>query len=158
MDELERVRRLYPDTYAMAAILHGRSTAATAHKARYLGLVPPRRFWSQAEILALRHPYVSGMPVRDIQQLLPGRSKTEIWRRAHRSGYRRPRSAPRATGFPIVDSVRRRAHDYRLTMRDLDAFVGKRCYFTSPRQIDWKALQRAVAILGGTPFVVWDET
>lgn len=156
-DELNAMRRLYPDAAALSVALPCRSPAAIGHKARHMGLVVPRKIWSQAEILALRRPYISGMPVQEIERLLPGRSRHQIWHRAHRSGFRRPRIAPRPTGIPIVDAVRLRAHDHRLTMGDLDAFVGKRRYFVSPRRIDWNALQRAMTMLGGIPFIVWNE-
>src|SRR3546814_9658602 len=68
---------------------------------------------------------------------------------------RRPRRAPKQTGMLLVDSVRQRAFECRLSMRDLDAFVGKKHYFAGPRYIDWRALQRAIRILGGRPVVCW---
>src|SRR3546814_1456405 len=81
--------------------------------------------------------------------MFPGRSRRQIWSKASHMRCRRPRRAPKQTGMLLVDSVRQRAFECRLSMRDLDAFVGKKHYFAGPRYIDWRALQRAIRILGG---------
>ena len=153
--ELDCVRDLYPDYDVMLSVLPDRSRGAIAHKARQLGLVPPLRIWSDGEARALRQPYVTGIAIETLVEILPGKSRKQIWHKAHHMGYRRPRRAPKPTGMPLVDAVRQRAFDYRLSMRDLDAFVGKKCYFTSPRYLNWRALQRAMEILGGRPVVSW---
>ncbi|SCW94761.1 hypothetical protein SAMN02927924_04571 [Sphingobium faniae] len=70
-------------------------------------------------------------------------------------GYRRPRRAPKPTGMPLVDSIRKRAFEFRLSMTDLDVFVGRTRYFVSPHYRDWRALQRAMAILGGRSAISW---
>jgi len=72
-------------------------------------------------------------------------------------GYRRPRRAPKSTGMPLVDSIRARAFDLRITMTELDSYVARKRYFVSPRHMDWTALQRAMTLLGGTPIVQWRE-
>jgi hypothetical protein len=153
--ELDRVRDLYPDYDAMMSALPGRSRGAIAHKAWQLGLVPPLRIWSDGEARALRHPYVTGVAVAALVEMFPGKSRKQIWHKAQHMGYRRPRRAPKPTGMPLIDTIRQRAFDYRLSMRDLDAFVGKKGYFTSSRYLNWRTLQRAMEILGGRPVVSW---
>lgn len=155
--ELEVLRRFYPDLDAVARALPQRTSAATAHKARQIGLVPPLRIWSNDEARKLRKPYVTGVPIDKLTEMFPGKSKRQVWHKANKMGYRRPRRTPKATGMPLVDSIRRRAFDLHITMIELDAIVGKARYFVCPRYVDWRALQRAMEFLGGRPMVRWRE-
>ena len=70
-------------------------------------------------------------------------------------GYRMPRRQPKPTGLLLVDSVRQRAFYLRITMTELDSFIGRKRYFVGARHVDWAAIQRAMVLLGGTPIVRW---
>ena len=155
--ELEALRLLYPDKQGLTAALPRRTAGAIAHKARKIGLVPPLRIWTSVDAAQLRRPYVAGAPVATLTQMFPGKSKRQIWGKACAMGYRRPRRPPKPTGMPLVDSIRARAFDLRITMTELDSFVARKRYFVSPRHMDWTALQRAMTLLGGTPVVRWRE-
>lgn len=155
--ELEILQRLYPDLDAITQALPRRTPAAIAHKARQIGLVPPLRIWSERDAQKLRKPYVTGVPIDTLMEIFPGKSKRQIWGKANSMRYRRPRRAPKATGMPLVDCIRRRAFDLYITMTELDAIVGKARYFVCPRYVDWRALQRAMEFLGGRPVVRWRE-
>lgn len=155
--ELQTLRLLYPDREALATALPGRTNGAIAHKARMIGLVPPLRIWTNADATQLRNPYVAGVPVATLTEMFPGKTRKQIWRKAFAMGYRRPRRPPKPTGMPLVDSIRARAFELRITMSDLDAFVARKRYFVGPRHMDWIALQRAMTLLGGRPVVHWRE-
>ena len=155
--ELEVLRCLYPDLDALVRALPRRTLAAIAHKARQIGLVPPLRIWLDGDARKLRKPYVAGVPIDTLTEMFPGKSKRQVWHKANKMGYRRPRRAPKVTGMPLVDSIRRRAFDLHITMAELDAIVGKTRYFVCPRYIDWRALQRAMEFMGGRPVVRWWE-
>ncbi|WP_117195265.1 hypothetical protein [Rhizobium terrae] len=155
--ELGILQRLYPDLDAVARALPQRTPTAITHKARQIGLVPPLRIWSASDAQKLRKPYVAGVPIDTLSEMFPRKSKRQIWHTANSMGYRRPRRAPKITGMPLVDSIRRRAFDLHITMTELDAIVGKVQYFVCPRHVDWGALQRAMEFLGGRPMVCWRE-
>lgn len=153
--EIEVLRQCYPDREAACSALPGRTRAAIAHKAQRLGLVQPLRIWSDADALRLLTPYKAGVPIASLVEMFSGKTRMQIWHKAHHMHCRRPRRAPKPTGMPLVDSIRTRAFDYRLSMVDLDAFIGKKRYFVSPRHMKWRALQKALEILGGQPRVYW---
>ena len=138
-------------------MLPGRTAKAIAHKLRHLGLVRARRVWTDHEATALRSPYRAGVPIADLLVLFPGKSKRQIWGKAFALGVRRPRRPPKPTGLALVDDVRARAFACRLSMADLDSFVGTRGYFVRPRYLNWTALYKAVVLLGGTPELIWRD-
>jgi hypothetical protein len=155
--EIDVLHEFYPDRDAAYLALPRRTSAAIAKKAQQLGLVPPRRIWSQEDAIGLRKPYVAGVSIAALVEMFLGKSRKQIWKKAHHMGYRRPRRALKPTGMPLVDSIRKRAFEHHLSMVDLDVFVGKKRYFVSPRHMDWRALQKAMEILGGQPVVDWPE-
>src|SRR3546814_2442033 len=102
-----------------------RTRVAIASKAREIGLVPPLRIWSNEEATQLRRVYRTGISVDALVEMFPGRSRRQIWSKASHMRCRRPRRAPKQTGMLLVDSVRQRAFESRLSMRDLDALDRK---------------------------------
>lgn len=116
--EIANLRRCYPDHEAAQAALPRRTLKAIATKARRLGLVPPRCVWTEEEAFRLRKPYMAGVPIADLIEMFPGRSRSQIWKKAQSMGYRRPRRPPKLTGMPLIDSVRHRAFECRLSMTD----------------------------------------
>src|SRR3546814_1505946 len=123
MTELDLLLNLYPYRSALARSLPRRTRVAIASNARESGLVPPWRFWSNEEAAQLRRAYRTGISVDALVEMFPGRSRRQIWSKASHMRCRRPRRAPKQTGMLLVDSVRQRAFECRLSMRDLDAFV-----------------------------------
>jgi hypothetical protein len=67
--------------------------------------------------------------------MFDGKTPKQIWSKASHMRYRRPRCPPKLTGHPLIDSLRRRAYDLRITMAELDAFVGRKRYFAGVRHI-----------------------
>jgi hypothetical protein len=156
-EEIAHLCQTFPDRESACLALPRRTFGAVAHKARQLGLIPSRKIWIGDEAVRLRKPYVAGVPMAELLDMFPGKTRSQIWKKAYQMGYRRPRRAPKPTGMALVDSIRKRAFECRLTMTDLDAFVGRRRYFVSPRHFDWRSLQRAMAILGGRPAISWSH-
>ena len=62
-EERASLRNLYPHFDQLRVHLPGRTHKAIAHKARALGLVPPRRIWSEQDAWRLRAPYGAGVPI-----------------------------------------------------------------------------------------------
>ncbi|MBK1976156.1 hypothetical protein JIX58_10410 [Brevundimonas diminuta] len=155
IEEIAILRNLHPDYGALVRALPGRTLAAIQNKAQRFGLVRPRRIWSEAEFAAIKPLYVRGAPMPEILDRLESKTKRQVWTKAANRGIRRPRRAPCLTGFAVLDSVRRRAFDLRLSMADLDDLAGRKSYFKRPRRMDWSAVQRVLPHLGGQVEVFW---
>jgi hypothetical protein len=89
----------------------------------------------------------------------PGMSWRQIAAKARHIGVRRMRRKLNATGHPLIDMIRDRAFDLRLSMVDLDAMAGTKRYF---QKSSWcngrpnrKALLQAVEALGGEVSIRW---
>jgi len=157
IEELDALRLLYPDRQALASILVRRSKIAIQHKARSFGLITPRQIWSEQEVELLRTLYRTSITTAGFVEVFPGRTKQQIWRKAGRLRIRRPRRPLRVTGLPLVDSIRQYAFALGHSMTDMDAWTGAKCYFRSPRYCNWRALTRAVELLGCEPTVSWRD-
>ncbi len=153
--EHEVVRRHFPDIAAIKRRLPRRSQGAIHRRANLLRLVPPRPFWRPDEVKRLPPPYKSLMPIDEIVALFPNRSKKQIWSKASRLKVRRPKRSPKATGLAIVDLIRWRAFKLGYTMADLNEWTGFRSYWKGPRYLNWRAIEKALQILGGRIVPVW---
>lgn len=131
-EEIAHLRQTPPDRKAACLALPRRTPGAMAHKARQLGLIPPRKIWIGDEAVRLRKPYVAGVSITELLEIFPGKTRSQTWRKASEMGYRRPRRAPKPTGMALVDSIRQRAFACRLTMTDLDAYVGGNVILSHP--------------------------
>lgn len=155
IEEFDALRRLYPDRQAIASALTRRTKIAIQHKARSLGLITPRRIWSEQEVELLRTLYRTPVTTAGLVEALPDRTKQQIWRKASHLRIRRPRKPPRMTGHPLIDSIRQYAFAQGHSMADMDAWTRAKGYFSSPRYCNWRALTRAVEILSVEPTVSW---
>lgn len=157
IEEFDVLRRLYPDRQAIASALTRRTKIAIHHKARSLGLVTPRRFWSEQEVKLLRTLYRMSVATAELVSLFPGRTKQQIWRKADRLRIQRPRRPLRMTGLPLVDSIRQLAFAQGHSMTEMDVWTGAKGYFRSPRYCNWRVLTRAVKVLDCEPTVSWQR-
>lgn len=155
VDEIDTLKRLYPDYEALTLALPERTRKAIGTKLQRCNLAMPRRVWSEAEFAIMKPLYVRGAPMSTILDRLPGKTARQVWAKASHRKVRRPRRPPGKTGLALVDEVRRRAFDLNFSMAELDASVARRNYFRCPRRLDWTALQRALACLDGRVMVVW---
>lgn len=156
-EEVDALLAAYPDYEEAQRALPHRSRKALEMKIEKLGRARNRFIWTAAEVSRLKRPYTSGAPAAEMLGLLPGKTMPQVWARASRSRFRRPRRTPKPTGLPVLDAVRRRAFELNLTMRDLDAMVGSGSYFRSPRGLVWRHVGRAIQALDGDVRVFWRE-
>lgn len=155
--EIQHLRRFYPDYRKACAVLHGRSLNAVKSKAFRLRITRSRRVWSDDELKRLKTPYRQGRPIHEIMAQLPGKTKKQIWARACRSGWRRPKTPPKAYDLRPYDDVRARAFMFKLSMRDLAWHSATGSYFLrSPSQNDWRKISKAVALLDGQLSAAWN--
>lgn len=155
--EIQHLRRFYPDYRKACAALPGRSPSAVKSKAFRLRITRSRRVWSDHELKRLKAPYRQGRPMREILDLLPGKTKRQIWSRACHSGWRRPRTPPKTYDLKPYDEVRARAFTSKFSMRDLAWLSATGSYFLRPpSQNDWRKISKAVALLEGQLSVVWN--
>jgi hypothetical protein len=154
-EEVRLLRSLYPDYCALVAAIPGRTRKAIETKAAKLQISKSRRIWCEPEFQTMREPYQGGTPVSEIVTLLDRKSPTQVYGKAARRRVRRPRRPPKATGYPVLDAIRTRAHAMRISLRELDEDTGGGVYFVAPRRIDWKRVQRALTVLGGQAKLQW---
>lgn len=153
--EDDLLRSCYPDYKAAQRALRNRSRFALLHRARKLGLVPKRRFWLLYEERILKAPYRSALSIADIEALLPGRTKQEIYAKAWRLKIKRPRKSLRLTGLPLLDQIRQKAYEFKFSMNELDAETGGGRYFNNPKYYNWRKITGALTFLGGKVVPVW---
>jgi len=158
-DEIRRLRRTYPDYRKACAALPDRSLNAIKSKAFRLKITRSRRTWSDSDVRRLKAPYRQGRPMHEILALFPGKTKKQVWTRAHHSGWRRPRTPPKTYDLKPYDDVRARAFTSRLSMRDLASFSVTGGYFLrQPSRNNWRRIGKAVEMLEGQLSVVWSNT
>lgn len=150
----------FPDREKLADLLPHRTPVACSSKYARCGIGRPLRLWSSEECVALRKLYT----VATIEQLVaafPGRTLRGIRIKASKRKLRRPPPPIAPTGNIIIDTIRQRAKDLTLTMRDLDLEAGSRNYFksTSMRRgfLRASAISSALKVLGGKLQIAWDE-
>lgn len=153
------VRALYPDYVALRKALRRRTYHSLRNRAGTLGIAKKRHIWTTTEVSRLRRLYPKA-DRRDLFAAFPGLSWGQISGKGGHIGLRRARPKLKATGHPLIDTIRDRAFDLRLSMVDLDAMAGTKRYF---QKASWctgrpnrKALLRAVEALGGQVSVQWE--
>jgi hypothetical protein len=157
-DEIEHLRRTYPDYRKARAVLPDRSLSAIRSKASRLRITRSRRIWSDNDVKRLKAPYRQGRPVYEILALFPGKTKQQIWTRGRRSGWRRPRTPPKAYELKHYDDVRAQAFASKLSMRELACLSVTGSYFLQPpSRNNWRKISKAVEMLDGKLSVVWSD-
>jgi hypothetical protein len=156
--ENDVVRALYPDYRALQKALRRRTYNALRSRTRFLGLAKKRHIWLGTEVSRLRRLYPKA-DRGDIMLAFPDMSWQQIAAKARHVGLYRTRRKPNSTGHPLIDVIRDRAFDLRLSMVDLDAMAGTKRYFQKAAwcngYVDRKALMRAVEALDGEVSVHW---
>jgi len=158
--ELVVCRELFPDFKAIKARLRRRSLVAIQQKCRELGVSMQRNAWTGAEIAKLRRLYPSATH-DELRAAFPNHPFNSIKIAANRRGIFRVKKPYVPTGHQLLDEVRARCYELKLTMPDLDAISGTKRYF---RQSGWlsnrrahHAMVRAVVALAGTMKVDWND-
>lgn len=159
--EDEALRGYYPN-YALAKKkLKRRSYWSIRHRAQTLKLQRKRHIWTGAEIVRLRKVYPRGSR-SEILASFPGVSLNAIVKTAHRKRIWRARRAFKRTGFAVLDAIRDRCAELRLSMVSLDEIARTKKYFQAQQ---WNAngwvsaryVVKAIAALDGKLAVVWQS-
>lgn len=158
--ELAACRELYPDFKAIKHRLRRRSLVAIQQKCRELDLSEKRNAWTGTEIAKLRKLYPAATR-EELAAAFPNHPFNSIKIAANRRGIFRIKKPYVPTGHPLLDEVRARCYELKLTMPDLDAISRTKKYF---RQSGWQsnrrahpAMVRAVVALAGTMKVEWGD-
>lgn len=154
------IREFYPDYRALQRKLRKRTYDALRGRAQSLGIQRRRHRWTAFEIARLRRLYPAASK-SEIMAIVPGLKWETIKARARDLGLRR-RVSLRATGFPLLDQIRRRCEELGYSMVDLDAIARTRRYFSKAAwnaagRPDLAKLVKAAAALDGLVSVEWRE-
>lgn len=151
-------RELLPDYRTIKRKLRRRSMQSLYSRASYLGLAPKRRTWSASDVSRLRRMWRDA-PRAEILAVFPTRTWMSIEHKSRIFGIRRRPWKPKTTGQEMLDAIRARAADLRISLRDLDRIcVGRRYFEKSSARSDQprrNVLLRAIKALGGRVEIVW---
>lgn len=152
------VRHFYPDYRAVKRRLKRRSVQAIVSRVHTLGLSPKNRSWKMTDIARLRRMWKEATKA-EILAAFPDRSWHSVANKGKAFGIWRRPWVPNKTGHPIVDAIRMRAVELKLSLSDIDAMCNGRHFFANssrrkgmPRS---SVLLRAVKALDGHIEVVW---
>ncbi len=161
-EELETLRRLYPDYGALLRALPGRTKAAIENQAYQNRITIKRRAWTTGDNRLLKQLWAS-YKVREIADQM-GRCSSYIDKRARLLGLP-PRSRPlKQTGMRNYDEIREVARQVKLTMKDLCEISGTSTYFIRPgdrarrRKPRYLSEAKAVEELGGKLVIDWQDS
>jgi hypothetical protein len=157
--ENEIFRELFPDYVALKKRLRRRSMEALRSHAYALQITRRRQSaWTANEVSRLRSLWRDA-PKEQIIAAIPRHTWYGIQCKGHSFGVRRLPWQPKLTGQRMLDEIRRRAADLRISLRDLDrTCVGRRYFANSSRRSQKprrNVLLRAIAALGGRVEIVW---
>jgi hypothetical protein len=156
--EDELIRQHHPDFATLKKILRRRSADNIKRRANRLGLVRPQNLWTSAEVARLRRRWRDATRTELISEF-PRHSWISIRCKGTKLGVRRRPRQLKMTGRPLLDEIRKRAADLRISLQDLDRICLSQEYFSkssqgyeSRRRNLWL---RAIAALGGRVEIVW---
>lgn len=153
------VRSLYPDYNALRRKLPRRTRYALKARAARLGVIRKDHVWLAVEVSRVRRMYPRATQ-EELMAALPNLSLSQIRSKAKDIGVRRARRKPVTTGYPLIDVIRDRAFDLRLSMVDLDAMAGTKRFYQSSGwrggNFNRKFVLRAIEALGGVVSIQWN--
>lgn len=158
-EELDVVRSFSNEPLILNQRLPHRTPKAIAHKRLIMGLTKTLHLWTPAEVSRLRKLYGTA-PAEELYAAFPDRPREIVRQSAQYRGFRRPRKPYKIVGIDIVDTIRRRCFECRLTMSDLDAMAGSKFFFRChgwKRALNYRYLASAIEALDGKIVVRWDE-
>lgn len=153
-------RQLHPDVEAIRRRLPHRTLVAIQERCRKLGLCRRRNPWTGTEVAKLRRLYPTATK-EELVAAFPRHSYVAIKLAANKRSIYKVKKPYVPTGNPLLDEVRSRCYELRITMPDLDEISGTKKFFTKSRW--WKhrspfsPTMRAVAALAGNLRVEWDD-
>jgi hypothetical protein len=159
-EEIEQVRRHYPDTKKLAKLLPDRTLQAVRDRAGQLGLRRKQHRWRACDVTNLKRMWTTGVSKKEIEIALSSYSWEHIKDQARARGFRRPKKELLPTGHAVIDQIRKRARDLNMNMRDIDALAHTGNYFYSAawlrhKQPNPRHVAKAIAALDGHLEAVW---
>lgn len=159
--ESEILRESWPSIEAIRKRLPHRTEGAIRFMAKRCGLIPDKiqHIWTAAQDRNLKRMAANGATRKEMADAL-GLTALQVAGRLQYTKTQIAKRAPVLLGDPLVDAVRRRAFDLKISMVDLDRSLGRHKVF----QNAWKQklvgpihLHKAVKALGGSLVVQWEE-
>lgn len=151
-------RELFPDYAKLKKRFRGRTMEAIRSRAYTLNLTRKQQQWTAGEVSRLRRAW-RGATRAELLAEFPERTWDAIQGKARQFGVRRRPWDPKLTGQQMLDQIRRRAADLRISLRDLDRTCAGRRYFANSSRRSQRprrnVLLRAIAALGGRVEIVW---
>lgn len=151
-------RELFPDYRKLKKRFRGRTMEALRSRAYTLNLTRKQQQWTAAEVSKLRRCW-RGATRAELLTQFPGRTWHAIQCKGQQFRVRRRPWQPKLTGQQMLDEIRRRAADLRISLSDLDRTCAGRRYFANSSRRSQKprrnVLLRAIAALGGHVEIVW---
>lgn len=150
------LKQAYPDYAKAGKLLRHRTAEAIRTRAIRLKIakrIPP---WTAKEVSDLRRRWRDATRSQLMAEF-PRHSWNGIAQKARRLGFRR-RWQPKQTGRCLLDEIRSRASDLRISLSDLDRICSARDFFKKSSQGHFPSrniLLRAIAALGGRVEIVW---
>jgi len=151
------VREFFPDYSRMRRLLRRRSRKAVEARACFLKLTRQNHYWTTNELNRLRRRWRDATREELINEF-PRHPWASIRTKATRFGVRRRPRILKPTGKPMLDEIRRRATDLKISLSELDricrtgTFFEKSSQCWEPRRNVWLP---AIAALGGRVEIVW---
>ena len=161
-EEDDLVREHFQDRPKLRAMLPHRTGSAINHRVQDLGLNLNKRFFNVTakDLTSIRQLAKTCRTYQEIADAL-GLSRHAVRHHMYRRGIRFARTAPKMTGVVMVDAIRQRAFEMKLSLRDLDRSLGYRQkYFSkamNAHEVTIGQIAKAVKALRGQLVVVWDD-
>lgn len=158
--ESEVLREFWPSIEAIRQRLPHRSERAIRQMAKRCGLVADKvqHIWTAAQDRTLKRMAANGATRKEMADAL-GLTAFQVAYRLQYTKTTIAKRAPTLIGNPLVDAIRRRAFDLKISIADLDRSLGRTKFFQTAqkRQISTNHLHKAVKALGGSLVVQWEE-
>lgn len=152
------IRDLFPNYTEMKKQLRGRTIGAIRSRAHKLKQSRSRSPWTATEVSRLRGLWRDATRT-ELMVEFPHRSWFAIQGKGKIFGIKRRPWKPKLTGERMLDEIRQRAADLRISLADLDRICVGRRYFANSSRRSQKprrnVLLRAIAALGGRIQIVW---
>lgn len=159
--ESEVLRKHWPDTELLRRHLPHRSEKAIRRMAKKCGLIPDKEqhIWTIAQDSKLRRFAAEGRDRKSMACEL-GLTVAQVANRLLYKKINIAKRPPVPTGDALVDAIKRRAFDLRMTTIDLDRSLGNKKVFRNfcrGKTVPPARIHQAVAALGGRMVVEWDD-
>jgi hypothetical protein len=152
------VRQYHPDFAKLKKLLRRRTMIAIKRRSIDLRLVRAQHLWTANEVTKLRRRWQDASREELIAEF-PRHTWISIRCKGSKLGVHRRPWHPKATGKPLLDQIRNRAADLRISLQDLDRICLSREYFSKSSQ-GYESRRRnlwlqAIAALGGRVEIIW---